>query len=138
MKKTSSMKAPRCQVLRPLLLVAIVFGIGFCQAPAQEAEREGNFDIRFEPTATLQTGVPIPFQILVKNPLRKPVAHAKVTLQIETKSGSDVQSFPAPEIEAGTYIAKPVFRTAGEWSIYVEVTREGAKSARTIPFQVSD
>lgn len=124
---------------RLIVLTAVLaasLGIGI---KAQEpAEREGNFEIRFEPTAKMQTGPPVPFQILVRNALHKPLAHAKVSLQIEDANGGEVQSFPAPETEAGTYIAKPVFHSSGQWTIYVEVVREGAKSARTIQFQVSN
>ena len=117
----------------------LVVAIGFClPAGAQDTEREGNFVIRFEPTAKLQTGPPVPFQILVKNALHKPLPHAKVSLQIEDDSGGEVQLFAAQETEAGTYIAKPSFHSAGKWTIYVEVVREGAKSARTIQFQVVD
>lgn len=104
--------------------------------PAQE--REGDFDIRFEPTAKLQTGVPVPFAITVRDPRHQPLPNAKVTLQIETKDGNDVKVFPAPGTEPGTYIAKPVFPHPDEWSIYVEVRRDNAVSARTLQFQVSN
>ena len=113
------------------------FGLCTCCAAAAQGI-EGNYGIRFEPTATLQTGPPIPFQILVKDALRKPLVHAKVTLQIADSEGRAVQVFPATEVEAGTYIAKPSFHEAGDWSIYVEVDRQGSMSARTIHFQVSD
>jgi YtkA-like len=101
-------------------------------------EREGNFDIRFEPTAKLQTGVEVPFTITVKDALHKPLPDAKVTLQIETKEGTDVKVFPAPGVSPGTYIAKPVFPSSGPWNIYVEVRRNNEMSARTIQFQVSE
>ena len=100
---------------------------------------EGNYGIRFEPTAKLQTGPPIPFQILVKDSLRKPLVHAKVTLQIAEEGDTrSVRVFPAVEVEPGTYIAKPSFSAAGKWNIYVEATRQDHMSARTIQFQVSD
>lgn len=108
------------------------------QQQQQGAEREGNFDIRFEPTAKLQTGPPVPFRILVKDALHKPLPNAKVTMQIEDQNGGEVQTFEAPEVEAGTYIAKPSFHMSGQWTIYVEVTRAGAKSVRSIQFQVAD
>ena len=107
-----------------------------CAAAAQGIE--GNYGIRFEPTATLQTGPPIPFQIMIKDALHKPLVHGKVTLQIADSDSRAVQVFPATEVEPGTYIAKPSFHEAGDWSIYVEVNREGLMSARTIHFQVSD
>lgn len=101
-------------------------------------EREGNFDIRFEPTAKLQTGVAIPFQITVNDALHKPLPDAKVTLQIETAEHTHVKVYPAPAINPGIYIAKPVFPTSGEWNIYVEVHHANAMSSRTIPFSVPE
>ncbi len=100
-------------------------------------EREGNFDIRFEPTATLQTGTRIPFQITVRDALHKPLTGAKVTLQVETAEHAHTKIYPAPATDAGTYVAKPEFPVEGQWSIYVEVHRDGAMSARTIEFDVS-
>ena len=100
-------------------------------------EREGNFDIRFEPTAQLQTGTRIPFQIRVKDSLNKPLTGAKVTLQIETAEHADTKIYPAPATEPGIYIAKPEFPVAGQWNVYVEVHWEGAMTARTIEFDVS-
>ena len=99
-------------------------------------EREGNFDIRFEPTAKLQTGVEVPFTIVVKDARHQPLPNAKVTLQIETKEGTNVKVFQAPGVNPGTYVAKPVFPSSGEWSVYVEVRRDNEMSARSIQFQV--
>ena len=107
----------------------------FCLLPAQE--REGNFDIRFEPTAKLQTGVEVPFAIIVRDARHQPLPNAKVTLQIETKEGTDVKVFRAPGTEPGAYIAKPVFPSEGEWSVFVQVRRDNLMSARTLQFQVS-
>src|SRR5579872_4112535 len=84
-------------------------------------DHEGNFTIRFEPQAQLQTKAEIPFAIHVTDDLQKPVLHATVTLQIETPQHTGVRVFKAPEIGEGVYVAKPVFPSAGEWSIYVEV-----------------
>ena len=118
-------------LLAPALLL-----VGLAVLFAQE--REGDFTIRFEPTAKLQTGAQVPFQIVVKDPLRKLLPHAQVKLQIESSDGSVVEDFPAPEVQAGTYIAKPVFPSRGDWSVYVQVRRDGAMSARTIQFQVPE
>ena len=115
------------------VLVVWLCALGLLRAQ----EREGNFDIRFEPTAILQTGAEIPFRITVKDALRKLLPDAKVTLQIETKEGADVKVFPASAVNPGIYIAKPVFPRSGEWSIYVEARRGNEMSARTIQFQVS-
>jgi hypothetical protein len=100
-------------------------------------EREGNFDIRFEPTAKLQTGVEVPFAISVRDARNQPLPNAKVTLQIELENGADVKVFPAPGTAPGTYIAKPVFPISGVWNIYVAVRRDNAMTARTIQFNVS-
>ena len=101
-------------------------------------EREGNFNIRFEPTAVLQTGAPVPFKIDVKDDLHKPLTDAKVTLQIEMTDHSNSKVFPAPAINPGIYIAKPLFPASGEWSVSVEVRRNDQMSARTIVFNVRD
>jgi hypothetical protein len=124
--------------LAALLLCALSF------AAAQE--REGNFNIRFEPTAVLQTGAPIPFQITVRDADHKLLADGKVTLQIETTNHGDVKVYPAPPLDQranpGIYIAKPVFPSAGEWNVYVEVHRQNGRwdemSARTIQFNVPE
>jgi hypothetical protein len=100
--------------------------------------REGNFNIRFEPTAVLQTGAEIPFAIHVTDDRKRPLIQASVTLQIETQANTDVKVFKAPETEPGVYVAKPVFPSAGQWSVYVEVHREGELSARTIDYNVPD
>lgn len=107
-------------------------------------EREGNFSIRFEPTAVLQTGAPIPFQITVHDANHNPLANAKVTLQIETANHTHVKAFPAPVADQranpGVYVAKPVFDVAGEWNVYVEVHHQNGAwdemSARTIQYNV--
>lgn len=95
------------------------------------AQRDGSFDIRFEPTAILQTGVQIPFNIRVNDDRHKPVHAAKVTLQINTKDPSDTKVLSATETDPGTYIAKPVFPHSGQWDVYVEVEHDGARTART-------
>lgn len=102
------------------------------------AEREGNFVIRFEPTALLQANAPIPFQITVKDALQKPLIQATVTLQIETIDHKNTKVFKAPSIGDGVYMAKPVFPASGEWNVYVEVRRGDAMTARTIQFNVPE
>jgi hypothetical protein len=117
-----------------------LFGVGLLFAQT----RDSNFSIRFEPTAVLQTGAPIPFQITVNDTNHKPLPNAKVTLQIETADHTHVKVFPAPALDPrvspGIYVAKPVFDVAGEWNVYVEVRRQNGRweemSARTIQFTV--
>ncbi len=108
---------------------------------AQQApEKPGDFTIRFEPAAKLQTGVEVPFTITVIDDLHKPVIDAKVTLQISTTDGTQAKVFKAPQIgriaSPGVYTAKPIFPFAGEWNVYVEVHLENHMSARTIQFSV--
>lgn len=104
---------------------------------AQE-QHEGNFVIRFEPKAVLQTQTAIPFEIDVKDDLHKPLIEAKVTLQIETAEHTDVKVFNAPAVSPGVYVAKPIFPDAGQWNVYVEVRRESAISTRTIQYYVPE
>jgi acetylornithine deacetylase/succinyl-diaminopimelate desuccinylase-like protein len=102
------------------------------------AEREGNFTIRFEPKAILQTGTPVPFEIDVNDSLHKPVQQATVTLQIETPEHKNVKLFRAPASEPGVYVAKPVFPESGEWNVYVEVRLADQLSSRMIQFNVAN
>jgi len=104
---------------------------------AMPYEREGDFTIRFEPMAVLQTGAPIPFHIKVEDARHKPVSDAKVTMQIETTDHKQVEKFKAVSIGEGVYTAKPVFSDAVEWIVLVEVHREDQVSARSINFIVS-
>jgi YtkA-like len=122
-----------------------VLALLFCAlALLMAEEREGNYSIRFEPTAVLQTGAPIPFQITVHDADHKPAIDAKVTLQVETADHTHVKVFPAPAADQranpGVYIAKPVFDAAGEWNVYVEVHHQNGRwdemSARTIEYNV--
>ena len=124
------------------LAALLLLGLGLLFAQ----ERDGNFSIRFEPTAVLQTGAPIPFQITVHDAAHKALVDAKVTLQIETANHTHVRVFPAPAVDQraqpGVYVAKPVFDVPGEWSVYVEVRRQNGRweemSARTIDFTVPE
>jgi hypothetical protein len=115
-----------------VVLIAVAAGLLW----AQGQDRAGNFTIRFGPDADLQTKVEVPFPIHVTDDLGKPVENAKVSLQIETPQHTDVQVFKAPATDPGVYLAKPVFPSAGAWSVYVEVRRDGVLSARTLEFTV--
>jgi hypothetical protein len=101
-------------------------------------QHEGNFIIRFEPKAVLQTQAVIPFEIDVKDDLHNPLIQAKVTLQIETPEHTEVKVFDAPAVSPGVYVAKPVFPDSGQWNVYVEVRRGDAVSARTIQYYVPE
>lgn len=102
------------------------------------AEREGNFTIRFEPKAILQTRAQVPFEISVTDSRRNPVIQADVKLYIETADGRDRTPFPAPAITAGVYLAKPVFPEAGDWKVDVEVRRNDQFSTRSLEFNVHE
>jgi nitrogen fixation protein FixH len=108
------------------------------QPHEQGEEHQGNFTIRFEPKAVLQTNAPIPFEIHVFDDLHKPLSEAKVTLQIETAEHANVQVFNAPSVAAGVYLAKPTFSQSGQWDVYVEVHRGNEMSARTIQYYVPE
>ena len=99
-------------------------------------ERPGNFEIRFQPAARLQTGAEIPFPISVKDALGKPLTNATVRLQIETPEHEHVRSYRAPAVDAGVYLAKPVFPEPGQWNVYVEARRDDAVTSRSIQFNV--
>ena len=100
--------------------------------------REGNFDIRFEPEAKLQTAAPIPYRITVRDDRSQPVVQADVTLRIETTDHQNVQTFKAPMLDPGMYRAKPVFSRSGQWNVTVDVKRNNGLSSRTITYTVPD
>ena len=102
------------------------------------AQREGNFTIRFEPKAILQTGVQVPFEISVTDSRRNPLAQAEVKLYIETADGRERKSFVAPAITPGVYLAKPIFPEAGNWKVDVEVRRNDQFSMRSQEFNVRE
>jgi nitrogen fixation protein FixH len=99
--------------------------------------REANFDIRFEPTAILQSGTEIRFDITLRDADHKPVQGAKVTLQVETPDHEQTKVFRATEMQPGLYMAKPSFPAAGRWNVYVEARRDDAMSARRIEYYVA-
>jgi hypothetical protein len=125
-----------------LIFAAVGLSLAQQQPPDQPhgpgEEHNGNFIIRFEPKAVLQTDAPIPFQIEATDDLHKPLIQAKVTLQIETPEHTDVKIFNAPMTNPGVYIAKPNFPHAGQWNVYVEVHRANEMSARTIQYYVPE
>jgi hypothetical protein len=101
------------------------------------AEREGNFTIRFEPKAILQTGAVVPFEISVTDSRHNPV-QAEVKLYIETADGRERKLFAAPAVTTGVYLAKPIFPEAGDWKVDVEVRRNDQFSARSLQFNVRE
>jgi YtkA-like len=122
---------PEYKMNRVKALIALFVVAGLM--PAQL--RNGNFTIRFEPTAALQANAEIPFEIHVTDDLRKPLLNATVSLQIETQDQhTQVKVVKAAQTQPGVYVAKPTFPEAGRWSVYVEVRRGDAMAARTIDY----
>ena len=117
--------------VRMLVALLVLSGLAWAQL------RNGNFTIRFEPTAALQANAEIPFEIRVTDDLRKPLQNATVSLQIETQDQhTQVKVFKAAQTQPGVYVAKPTFPEAGRWSVYVEVRRDNAMAARTIDYLI--
>jgi YtkA-like len=107
-----------------------------------QSAREGNFEIRFEPTAKLQTGVDIPFEIHVQDALHKPVVGATLQVEYEMADHSHAATVKAPAVNPianpGVYLAKPVFPVPGDWDVQVIVRRGDEQSARTIRYNVPE
>lgn len=98
----------------------------------------GNFDIRLNTDAKLQTGAQIPFRIAVVDSLGKPVDQAKVVVTIEHPDHTKVATFKAPMLDHGLYLAKPEFPEAGQWNMIVHVERDHRESARTNTYTIPD
>jgi hypothetical protein len=118
-------------------LAGVFAAFGQQTQPQTPPLREGNFDIRFEPTAVLQAGSEIRFDITVKDADHNLVHGAKVTLQIETADHHSAKIFRATELQTGVYMSKPIFPAAGRWIVYVDVRRGEQMSARSIEFYVA-
>lgn len=99
---------------------------------------EANYDIRFEPDAKLQTGAPIPYRINIHDSLGHAVRGAKVTVLVETPDHQDSVTYKAPMLDAGVYMAKPVFGHSGQWNVTVHALQDNRESARTIAYTVPD
>jgi hypothetical protein len=113
------------------------FALFLCVAALLLAEdRPGNFAIRFEPTARLQTDAEIPFHVRVNDDLSKPLVDAKVTLTIETAQHDHVKVYKASAIEEGVYVAKPMFPVPGAWQVQVDVRRDDLVSSKTEEYNV--
>jgi len=113
----------------------VLCALGLMSARGQEL-RNANFDIRFEPTAVLQVGAEIRFDITVRDAEHHAVHGAQVTLQIETAEHDHIKSFRATEMQTGLYMAKPIFPVEGQWNVNVEVHRADTMSARSIEYYV--
>ena len=110
------------------LAVALLFGV----------DREGDFAIRFEPTAKVQTGAQIPFEIHVNDSLGKPLQDGQVQLAIALPDKPATASVRAWALQPGVYLAKPVFPLAGTWSVTVTARHLDKVSTRSIDFNVAN
>ena len=118
------------KIVAPLLCL-----VGLVSLYGQQL-RNANFDISVEPTAILQSGTEIRFDIHVNDSLHKPVHGAQVTLQIETSDHQQTKVFKATELQEGVYMAKPLFPSKGRWNVYVQAKRDDAMTARSIEYYV--
>jgi hypothetical protein len=100
--------------------------------------QEGNYKIRFEPTAKLQTGTRVPIEVTVTDDLLKPLINAKVLLTCTEVTGGAEFEAEAKATTPGTYVAKAVFPKTGTWSIRALVTRNDKRSSRVIQFTVAE
>lgn len=108
-----------------------------CPLAAQQME-EGNYKIRFEPTAKLQTGTRVPFEVKVTDDRLQPLADAKVVLTCtEVQSGEEFEA-EARATTTGVYLAKTTFPQTGTWRIRTLVTRNNKRSSRVILFNVAE
>jgi nitrogen fixation protein FixH len=116
------------------LLILFVCLLGFAVAAD---EKEGNFTIRFEPTAKLQTNVEVPFEIRIMDDRRKPLErNVSVELSFAPQNQENGKTVKAWFVQPGVFIAKPVFPTDGQWAVTVMARREDRVTRRTIMFAV--
>lgn len=116
------------------LLLALFFAAGLVLAQDPPA----NFRIRFEPTAKLQTGVQVPFEIHILDAHDQPVREAKVLLVCTQSEGDPGISTEGKAISPGLYVAKPIFPKTGTWNVQVRARREGRESNRVVQFNIAE
>jgi YtkA-like len=109
------------------------FGLLLAQ---DQPDQPGNYSIRFEPAARLQTDVQIPFHIRVSDARDRPLQNATVTLTIETAAHDSIKVFKAPAIDEGVYVAKPVFTAPGTWDVRVDVRRNNFVGSKAEEYNV--
>jgi len=116
------------------LILALFVAAGLLLAQDPPA----NFRIRFEPTAKLQTGVQVPFEIHILDAHDQPVREAKVLLVCTQSEDDPGFSAEGKAITPGVYIAKPVFPKTGTWNVQVRARREGRESTRVTQFNIAE
>jgi hypothetical protein len=118
-------------------LVFCVVGIGLAFAAPEV--KEGNFTIRFEPSAKLQTNVEVPFDVRIIDDLHHPLQrNANVELAIAPENKPIVKTVKAWFVQPGLFIAKPVFPSDGQWVVTVTARINDRVSTRTITFTVTE
>jgi hypothetical protein len=119
------------------LLILGLLGIGL--ALAAPDVKEGNFTIRFEPSAKLQTNVEVPFDVRITDDRNNPLqSNAKVELAIAPENQAPVKTVKAWFVQPGLFIAKPVFPYDGQWAVTVTARINDRVTARTITFTVAE
>lgn len=121
-----------------LIAARAAFSMVFFAAVLAAQPQEGNYKIRFEPTAKLQTGTRVPFEVTVTDDRQQPLTDAKVVLTCTEVEGSAEFDAEAFATTPGIYVAKPVFPKTGTWSIRALVTRNDKRSSRVIQFTVAE
>jgi YtkA-like len=116
------------------LLLALLFTAGLVLAQDPPA----NFRIRFDPTAKLQTGVQVPFEIHILDAHDEPVREAKVLLVCTQSENDPGIRAEGKAISPGVYLAKPVFPKTGTWNVQVRARREGRESTRVAQFNIAE
>ena len=102
-------------------------------------EKEGNFTIRFEPSAKLQTKVEVPFTVHVTDDLGKPLQRDDhVEMSIGPENQAAIKTVKAWFVAPGEFIAKPVFPADGQWAVTVTARRQDYVTRRTIVFPVTE
>lgn len=121
-----------CDV-RLLALILCISGLLFAAKDV-----EGNFSIRFETNAKLQTGVEVPFTVHVTDDRQRPLEqNAHVEMSIAPENREPIKTIKAWYVGPGEFIAKPVFPSEGQWALTVTARRANQVTSRTITFSVS-
>lgn len=102
-----------------------------------KAEREGNFKIRFEPTALLQTGVEVPFEVKVWDVRQQPATDVRVIVAISRPNEERSLKSDALRVGTGVYVAKPMFPSAGQWNVEVRVRKDDTVTTKVMSFNVA-
>jgi hypothetical protein len=103
---------------------------------AAAADQPGDFTIRFEPTAKLQTNVEVPFEVHVTDSRKRPLPQGQVELSISPVDKPTAETVKAWFVQPGLFIAKPKFPSDGQWSVTVKAKLGTLVSTRTIEFTV--